>query len=74
MRRIGRPVLFFLAVCRLSCEASQAVSSAVVTMNCEKWQLMLEIGHPMSMAIDISVNMIIMSIERRWCFEDRDFG
>ena len=34
---------------------------------------MLEIGQPMSMAIDMAIKLIIISFERWWGFEDRDF-
>ncbi len=39
----------------------------------DKWQLMLEIGHHMFMVIDMAMKLIIISFERRWHFEDRDF-
>ena len=39
----------------------------------DKWQLMSEIGHHMFMVIDVALKLIIISFERRWDFEDRDF-
>lgn len=40
----------------------------------DKWQLMLEIGHHMFTVIDMVRKLIIFGFERRWNFEDRDFG